>query len=233
MSSQLKIIVFLGPPGAGKGTQAGLLAQRNSHMQTISTGLLLRNEINSASELGLKVKSVVESGKLVSDDLLFQCLSSQLEKMSVDAKKSSGNKLLILDGVPRNVSQVDLLDTALNDLNLKVNRVVEFHAHTQDLVSRFASRWSCKNCGAVFSYASAEQASTQGCSACHAPAGSLFRRKDDEPESVQVRLKVYQDQTAPVSQRYDERKILVKIDALQPIEIVYENCTRALKEVDC
>lgn len=209
----MKVCVLLGPPGAGKGTQASLLATRLGAAH-VSTGLLIRNEIASGSELGRAVKAVVESGQLVSDDLLFNCLNSGLRKIP------SSVPLLLLDGVPRTVSQVDLLDKTLATMSLKVDAAVAVTAPVEKLVDRFSKRWTCSACGTVTSFDSEALAASGQCQSC-SKTGSFMRRKDDEPETVRTRFAVYDRETAPLIDVFRKRGLLAEVDGLQAVERVY------------
>lgn len=209
----MNVVVLLGAPGAGKGTQAALIASRLGAVH-ISTGALLRDEIKSGSSLGQKVKTIVESGSLVDDQTLFDCCSGALSRA-----REAQKKLLLLDGVPRNVSQVKILDTVLQHLKLKVDAAIDFEVSTNLLVSRLSNRWTCQKCGAIAS-GNSEGLAPSSCNSCQA-VGSFGRRKDDEPASVAKRLGVYVNETAPVSGLYNERGILHKVDASQEPELVY------------
>lgn len=209
----MKVIVLLGAPGAGKGTQASLIASRLEAVH-ISTGALLREEIKSGSSLGQKVKAIVESGSLVDDQTLFDCCSGALLRAR-EARK----KLLLLDGVPRNISQVSILDTVLQKLSLKVDAAIDFEVATDLLIKRLSNRWTCQKCGAIAA-GDSEGLAPSSCNSCQS-VGSFARRKDDEPASVAKRLAVYTNETAPVSGVYAERGLLHRIDASQDPEFVY------------
>lgn len=209
----MKVFVMLGAPGAGKGTQASLIAMRLGAVH-ISTGALLRDEIKSGSSLGLRVKTIVESGSLVDDLTLFECFEGNLVRA-----KAAGKKLLLLDGVPRNKSQVRILDEVLGRLGLKVDAAIDFEIPTNVLVARLSNRWTCQKCSAVVS-GNSEGVAPSSCGSCGA-SYSFARRKDDEPVSVSRRLDVYAAETAPISSIYHESGLLCCIDANQDAEVVY------------
>lgn len=216
----MTVCVLFGPPGAGKGTQANLLSTRLGAVH-ISTGNLLREEIKSGSALGQRVKAVVESGMLVDDDLLFECFGSCLSKMP-----SLGKQLLLLDGVPRTIPQVDLLDQTLKLNGLSTNVVLYVSAQPQQLVERFSKRWTCSKCAYVGSFDTSVEATMASCPKCGTTpsAGSasvFFRRKDDEPEAVRTRFKVFESETAPILGVYRNRGLVAEIDGLLPVEQVY------------
>lgn len=211
----MNVFVLLGAPGAGKGTQASLIAARTGAVH-ISTGALLRDEIKSGSVLGQKVKSIVEGGSLVDDETLFSCFEGSLVRA-----KEAGKRVLLLDGVPRNKTQVVKLDDVLGRLSLKVDAAIDFEIPTDVLVARLSNRWTCQKCSAVVS-GNAEGLAPSSCSSCGA-THSFARRKDDEPASVSRRLAVYEAETAPISEIYRGRDLLCVIDADQDPELVYLN----------
>jgi len=209
----VKVFVLLGAPGAGKGTQAALVASRLGAAH-ISTGALLREEIKSGSALGQKVKAIVESGSLVDDQTLFECCHGTLVRA-----KEAGKNSLLLDGVPRNLSQVRILDEVLLKLNLKVDAAIDFEVSKDVLVARLSNRWTCQKCSAVVS-GNAEGLAPSSCASCGA-THSYARRKDDEPAAVAKRLGVYEAETAPVSGDYQRQGLLHRLDAQRDPEMVY------------
>lgn len=217
----MKIVVFLGPPGVGKGTQAGFLSMRLG-LEHVSTGALLRSEIASGSSLGAKVKAVVESGSLVNDELLFECLESGLMRLSQGTAK-----VAILDGVPRTLSQVEKLEKALSARGLKVDSVVALTAPVESLVERFAKRWTCTKCSAVESFGSPDAAASATCKKCGSHA-SFMRREDDAPEAVRKRLSIYHEETAPLVDVYRKKGSLFEVDGLRPPEWVYVDVAPAI-----
>lgn len=209
----MKVFVLLGAPGAGKGTQAALVASRLGATH-ISTGALLRDEIRSGSALGQRVKSIVESGSLVDDITLFECFVGSLNRA-----KDAGCEMLLLDGVPRNLSQVRILDDVLARLNLGVDAAIDFEVSTEVLTRRLSNRWTCQKCSAVVA-GNAEGLAPSSCNSCGATS-SFGRRKDDEPAAVLKRLAVYSAETAPISGSYDSRGVLARVNAHQHPERVY------------
>lgn len=222
----MKASIFLGPPGAGKGTQATLVAQRLG-LQHVSTGALFRTEIESGSELGGRIKEVVNSGQLVSDELLFETLRAKLKLI----ESADTDAHVLLDGVPRTLGQVAQLDTLVAAGILKLHCVLALTAPLEKLVERFASRWTCKSCGTVHAVPDPAKAPALACAQCGAQ-GTLFRRKDDSPETVTTRFQVYQESTAPLVAAYARRGILMEIDALRPPEVVYVGVATALLKND-
>lgn len=218
-----KVVVLLGPPGVGKGTQAGLLAERLGAVH-VSTGALLREEIATGSPLGKSVESTIHRGDLVSDDDLFGCLEGCLERAL-----ARNNGLLLLDGVPRNRSQVPRLDEVLSRYGLKVSAAIYLSAPVERLVERFARRWSCSSCGAVFAL-DADQAADAACSRC-GKEGALVRRQDDSASSVKHRFSVYENETSPLLVDYRERGLLKEVDGLGSGEEVFQSLAREIEKI--
>jgi adenylate kinase len=206
----MNCFVFVGPPGSGKGTQCALLSQRLSFTH-VSTGALIREEIASGSSLGKAVKQLVESGGLVDDETIVKCLSSHLDGLSETRKK-----IILLDGIPRNLKQAHLLS---NMLPGAISGVIYLSADPKELVARFAKRWHCTKCGKVESF-EYSPSSDYLCPAC-GKENSYKRRKDDEPTVVLSRFEIYQQQTTDLLNYYKNLKILYEFDALQPIEVTY------------
>jgi adenylate kinase len=210
----MKVIIFLGPPGVGKGTQCSLLSSRLG-VKHISTGAIIRQEIASESALGLKVKSIVESGHLVDDKSIFECLKNALILM-----KPKQNDLILLDGIPRNLSQAKEFDVLIGEFSSKVDLVLSLSADLNKLLERFEKRWTCSSCGKIDSIAPQADISNYVCINCD-KLGTMFRRKDDEPETVKRRFTVYQQETLPLVSYYADRNNLSIIDGLRQPEIVY------------
>lgn len=181
----------------------------------ISTGAIIRQEIASESALGLKVKSIVESGHLIDDKSMFECLEHALT-----ALKPNPNDIILMDGIPRNLSQAEDFDDLLSKFSSKVDLAISLSADLDKLVERFERRWTCSSCGKVDSISSQTDISKYACSSC-GKLGSMFRRKDDEPETVRRRFAVYQKETLPLVSYYADKNYLSIVDGLKPPEIVY------------
>ncbi len=202
-------VIFLGPPGAGKGTQAVRVCERLGIPQ-ISTGDILRAAMKAETPVGLEAKSYVEKGLLVPDSVVINIVRDRLQQD--DCKNG-----YILDGFPRTVAQAEAL-SAFAD----IQAVVDIEVADDVLVNRLSGRRVCPACGAT--YHTANLAGREDCEKCGA---KLIRRKDDEPETVLSRLTVYHDQTAPLIAYYTEKGILHAIDGTQPME----ECTKAVLAV--
>ena len=204
-------IIFLGPPGAGKGTQAQRICDALSIPQ-ISTGDILRRAIKDETPVGLKAKAFVESGKLVPDDVLIEIIKDRL------AQDDALNGY-ILDGFPRTVPQAEALEKIA-----KIDVVVELAVDDEALIRRLSGRRVCLNCGATY-----HVSTLNGREDCEKCGEKLIQRKDDNPETVKDRLNVYHSQTAPLISFYQERGLLRSFDGMQDIDVVYTSIMDALK----
>jgi len=203
-------IILLGPPGAGKGTQAKRIEERYGLVQ-LSTGDMLRAERKSGSELGRKAQAIMDAGKLVSDDLIIELISRRIDQLK-------GGKGFILDGFPRTVPQAEALDRMLAEKGLKLDAVIEMTVDEAELIHRIAGRFSCAKCGASY-HDQFNRPKTDG--VCDVCGGTEFtRRADDRPEAVKIRLVAYREQTAPILPYYRKKGVLRSIDGMAPIEEV-------------
>ncbi len=210
-------IVFLGAPGVGKGTQADRIASLCGHPK-ISTGDLLREAVKNATPLGLQAKSYMDQGKLVPDAVVIGMVKERLDQ-------DRGAPGFILDGFPRTVSQAEELGKLLDAKGLKLDRVVNFSLPTEDLIRRLSGRRSCPKCQAVYHVEFSPPAVGEVCDRC---GGELIQRSDDKPETIEARLRVYQDQTAPLIRYYRDQALLVDLDGAGPIDSVQQRLQRLL-----
>jgi adenylate kinase len=194
-------VVLMGPPGGGKGTQAARLreALRVPH---ISTGDLLRDAVKSGSSLGKKARPYVESGNLVPDDLMGDLIAERL-------KRGDAVEGFILDGLPRTVAQVSILDRTLSKLGMKLERAFLLSAAEAEIVRRLSGRRICPVDGAVYHLDSSPPKSSGICDRC---GSALIQREDDTEEVIRKRLEIFTRQTLPVADVYRERGILLEID---------------------
>ena len=178
-------IIFLGPPGAGKGTHAKLLSEQY-RIPHIATGNILRDVSKSASPLGQKVKAFMREGKLVPDDIVTEIVAGRLKER--DAERG-----FVLDGFPRTKFQAESLDRLLQESDLSIDLVIYFDTPAETLIQRLAGRLVCKRCGANFHAVNIPPKKAGWCDAC---GGELMQREDDREETVRKRLQVYQNETA-------------------------------------
>jgi adenylate kinase len=203
-------IILLGPPGAGKGTQAQRLEKRYGMVQ-LSTGEMLREAVASGSELGRKAKEIMDAGRLMPDDLMILMIGDRIDQP--DCRKG-----FILDGFPRTTPQAMALDQMLEDKELQLDYVIEMKADEDALVERISGRFSCDKCGAGYHDRFKQTRQPGACDVCQ---GTKFtRRGDDNEATVRRRLEAYHAQTVPILPYYEERGILVAVDGMADIDEV-------------
>ena len=213
-------IVLVGPPGAGKGTQAKVVAKRQG-IPAISTGDILRANVSAGTELGVEAKGYMDAGQLVPDDVIIGLIKSRL------GEPDAANGFL-LDGFPRNVSQAEELEAMLTGIAVKVDRVIELKVDNDEVVRRIAGRRLCRNdSGHIFHVDSKPPAVEGVCDDC---GGELYQRDDDREETVRERLRVYESETAPIVGFYAEHGLLATVDAMGPLEAVTERILSALEQ---
>ncbi len=210
-------LVLLGPPGAGKGTQAARL-QQFYEIPHISTGDMFRKAIKEETQLGKKAKEYIDQGELVPDQVTIGIVRERLSE--ADCEKG-----FILDGFPRTVNQADALSEILDDLELKLNAVVNIKVSDQEVVDRLSGRRICKSCGATFHVKFNSPKEVGVCDECGA---ELYRRDDDNPETIQQRLDVYSKQTTPLINYYQECELLESVDGEQNLDEVFEEIKSTL-----
>ncbi|TAK20070.1 MAG: adenylate kinase [Chloroflexota bacterium] len=194
-------VILLGPPGAGKGTQAKLLAEHLG-VPAISTGNLFRQEVASGSELGRRVRSYIDAGQLVSDETTLSILSDRLSKS--DAADGA-----VLDGFPRTVGQATALDRLLAARSRRVDRVLDVAVPENVLLERLTGRWTCPSCHASYHEINATPRRPGICDRC---GSGLVQRVDDRAEAIQIRLRNYRERTRPLVDYYGQAGVLTEID---------------------
>jgi len=210
-------LIFFGPPGAGKGTQAKEVSEKFSAVH-ISTGDILRQAVNSGSELGLKVKDILEKGLLVSDDIMNELIKLRLSK----------EESFLLDGYPRTIPQAEFLDGILSELSKPVDCAVLIDADEEDIVKRISSRRVCPKCKRVYNTISLKPLKEGICDDCDS---QLVHREDDQEDVVRKRFKVYLSNTAPVIEYYRKNNKLVTVDGTKDVAEVTKELFNILEGV--
>lgn len=214
-------LVLVGPPGAGKGTQAQHIASARS-VPAISTGDIFRANVSQGTELGTLAKTYMDAGDLVPDEVTVEMVRNRLAED--DAAKG-----FLLDGFPRNVPQAETLEGMLADMGNKLDIVLELVVDDDEVVRRLSGRRTCRTCGTNW-HVDFDPPAVEG--VCDRDGGELFQRDDDKPGTVRHRLDVYAKQTSPLVSFYATRGILVGIDATGPVDDVTERALEALKRYE-
>jgi len=209
----IRILLF-GPPGSGKGTQADLIEKEFGYIK-ISTGDIIREEVKNKSEIGKKVKAIIDAGELVSDEIIIELVKNRLSKDDI----KNG---YILDGFPRTIIQAERLS------EIKVDKEIAIYINVDEdkLISRLTSRLTCKKCGAIYNLNVNPPKKEGICDKC---GGELYKRSDDNEETIKNRLKVYFDNTMPVINYYKIKGILNEVDGYGEINSVFNRIKGLLK----
>ncbi len=210
-------IIFLGPPGSGKGTQAKIVSERLGFPQ-ISTGDMLRAAVREQTPMGLKAKSMMDAGQLVSDAVVIGIVRERLSR-------SDCQKGFILDGFPRTLPQAHALRSALSEMNRQIDAVISLEVDEESVVRRIAGRRTCRDCGKMYHVEYDPPAVVDLCDVC---GGDLFLRDDDKEETVRRRLQVYSEQTAPLVDYYTKAGLVCTVDGMQDISEVSDQILKVL-----
>jgi len=213
-------LILLGPPGAGKGTQAERL-EENLHLPHVASGDLFRENLKNKTELGLLAKGYMDKGDLVPDDVTIDMVRERLQRPDCD-------RGAILDGFPRTQAQAQSLDRMLADMGRGLDGVLYIAVPDEELVSRLSGRWICRQCQTPYHTIFSPPATEGVCDAC---AGELYQRDDDKPETVRSRLEVYHRQTAPLIDYYRQAGLLVETDGSGDIDTVSAALLGAAKKM--
>ncbi|MFZ5966772.1 MAG: adenylate kinase [Bacillota bacterium] len=210
-------LILLGPPGAGKGTQASGIVERY-HIPHISTGDIFRKNIKEGTELGKKAKEYMDKGLLVPDELVVAIVEDRLSQQ--DCQEG-----FLLDGFPRTVNQAEALDRVLEHMNMALDKVINISVDKNVLVERAVGRRICKDCGATYHVKFNPPTREAVCDKC---GGTLYQRADDNEETVSTRIEVYLNETQPLIAYYTNKGIIATIDGEQDIDKVFEDVVAAL-----
>ncbi len=206
-------IIMIGPQGSGKGTQADLLGPKIGAVK-LSTGDLFRAEIAAETPLGLKVKEILASGGLVSDDVTLAMVAERLDQLATE-----GVRGVIFDGFPRTAAQAEGLDALLEERGQKIDGVIELSVPEDVLIARMSGRRVCANCGASYNLAFQTTRKPGICDEC---GGELVQRSDDMPDAIRKRLQLYNDLTKPLLDFYGSRGLVSTVDGNQNVETVQQ-----------
>lgn len=211
-------IIMLGAPGAGKGTQAAMIAEKYS-LPHISTGDIFRANIKNGTELGKEAKKYMDQGLLVPDELTVKIL---LDRVAKDDCKNG----YVLDGFPRTIPQAEVLDKALEELNDRIDFAINVDVPDENIIKRMAGRRACPSCGATYHIENIPPKKEGICDKC---GEALVLRDDDKEETVKSRLRVYHEQTQPLIEFYTGKGILKTVDGTQEMQKVFEDITEILE----
>lgn len=212
-------LIFFGPPGAGKGTQAAGLAAEEG-IPHIATGDMFRQAVREGTPLGLEVRRYLDSGQLVPDEVTIGIIRDRLSRP--DCQRG-----FILDGFPRTVAQARALDGVLAELGFSLDGVINLQVTAAEVIRRLAGRRVCRECGAVYHVHNNPPRVEGRCDLC---GGTLYQRQDDEESVIRERLEVYRRQTAPLIDYYREHGRLAEVDGSQPVESVSRDVRAAARE---
>jgi adenylate kinase len=210
-------LILLGPPGAGKGTQAQMIVERY-HIPQVSTGDILRKAVKEGTPLGMKAQGFMNQGQLVPDQVVIEIIEERL-------KFSDCNLGFILDGFPRTMAQAEALQPILQKMGKSIDHVINIEVDPEELVRRLTGRWTCKSCGMMFHLIFDPPRRDKICDRC---GGTLFQREDDREETIRIRLREYEKQTTPVIRYYQPKNTLCSVQGVGNKDEIFEQIVRLL-----
>jgi adenylate kinase len=210
----------MGPPGAGKGTQAERMT-KDFALLHISTGEIFRNAVKEGTEMGKKAKEYMDKGLLVPDEIVVGIVKERLSRPDC-----AGG--VLLDGFPRTVEQAEALDEVMQDLNMKIDAAISVDVNEEELINRLTGRRVCRNCGATYHLKFNPPKVRNICDHC---SGELYQRSDDTIDTVKERLAVYNKQTLPMIEYYQRKNLFVSVDGSQSINQVYSVISAHLQKI--
>jgi adenylate kinase len=210
-------LILLGPPGAGKGTQAQRIVERY-HIPQVSTGDILRTAVKEGIPLGKKAKTFMDQGQLVPDEVVIGIIEGRL-------RAPDCNPGFILDGFPRTIVQAEALQAILTKMEKSINHVVNIEVDSEELVRRLTGRRTCKNCGAMVHLLFHPPKQEGICDRC---GGALYQREDDQEKTIRIRLREYESQTAPLIQYYQLKNCLRSVQGVGGQNEIFERIVRQL-----
>lgn len=213
-------LVLVGPPGAGKGTQAQFLAA-HFNIPHISTGDIFRSNLKGGTELGLEAKKYMDKGELVPDSVTNDMVRDRLGRSDV----TNG---FLLDGYPRNVAQAEVLRAVLSNFDQKLDAALELSVDNDEVITRLSGRRTCSNCGKIWHVVYEKPAQEGICDVCQ---GQLTQRDDDKAEVISRRLEVYEEQTAPIISFYRSEGLLITVTAVGSVQEITDRCIAALSRI--
>ncbi len=213
-------LIFLGPPGVGKGTQAEGISSREG-IEHISSGELLRRAVDAETAIGSRAKGFIEQGMLVPDELVVDIVADRINSVGYE-------KGFILDGFPRNLSQAEILDSTLCKVNKKIDRVFSFTAAEDVIITRLVGRRICKTCGLDYHATLSPPTNDNVCDKC---GSALFQREDDSSNTIKVRLEVFKEQAGKLIDYYHKQGILVEVNCDGDKAEIQQNVLEALQSI--